>query len=1044
MTPETKSTASGGTLPRLRSASPWLVSAVAVAWTFVSAGASAETVTAIPTGPAPARPSAESGKKKRGSDAKAAGAKAPPWADAPKPTLAATVGATLPGRPTPLRPGALPATGSTTGATGKEKDKDGKTTKTPKTSFERRGGKSSSTASPAVDPAGAAGASIATGTTRPGGAAGTGTAAGVVDSQADREFNTCHKFPGNRRIVKLNMKPDTELGDLISWISSITCKQFLLPGTIPSNSKKVTVVAPQLITPEEAYQLFLAALDSVGLTVQESGKFYRIIESGRAKMGAPMPGADGELPPGDRYITRLVRVEHADANELSQVLLRLKTEQGDIIVYPPQGALIITDLESSIDRMLKIVDELDQPTLGEKVWMVRMKNTAATEMAQKLAEIFKVEQLGGKARGGAAPPPGQAGKGNRGVADLAVEMTISKMIPDERSNQLIVIATERAYARLLTLIHKLDVPIEGGDGRIHVYYCENANCDELGQTLTAITGVAVSGGGSTRARRGAAPAAAPAAPAAGGQLPLLFEGDMRVSFDRPTNSLIILSSLKDYQSLRRVIEKLDSPRKQVFVEALVMEVSLDKSRTLGASFHGGVPNVPIFGKQSLVLGGLDITKTLNPGGLLTGGGDTLLGLAAGVIGPPIPNAGQTLNAPAAVSANIPSFGILISALQQNNDVNVLSTPHLLIMNNEDGEISVGQNLPFQGASFGGGAASGAFGGIPLATPVQRTDVALKMKLTPHVNEHDMIRLEVDQEIQDILSPNFNGLGPATSKRSAKTTVVARDQQTIVIGGLTQDREVEKVVKIPFLGDIPILGFFFRNTTKSTQKTNIVIALTPYVITDQADLRRVLEKKLKERREFVERFGKQDVVNPEATIDYRRKRGMLEEINRGVKEIEEEEDALQRNREKDSLEEAGSLDIPMPSPRPTSGVPSEPAPAPAPAGGGSPVAPPATPGPGATPAPGPTGAAPPGQVTSPLVLPIPVPTSGGTSPPPVAPGSTPTTGPGISGTTSPPPTGTGPGTGIGSATASPGTSAAPPSVRTAPSSSSSLQPPPQNR
>ena len=189
-------------------------------------------------------------------------------------------------------------------------------------------------------------------------------------------------------------------------------------------------MAPQLITPEEAYQLFLAALDSVGLTVQESGKFYRIIESGRAKMGAPMPGADGETPPGDRYITRLVRVEHADANELSQVLLRLKTEQGDIIVYPPQGALIITDLESSIDRMLKIVDELDQPTLGEKVWMVRMKNTAATEMAQKLAEIFKVEQLGGKARGGAAPPPGQAGaKGNRGVADLAVEMTISEDDP---------------------------------------------------------------------------------------------------------------------------------------------------------------------------------------------------------------------------------------------------------------------------------------------------------------------------------------------------------------------------------------------------------------------------------------------------------------------------------------------------------------------------------------------------------------------------------------------------------------------------------------
>ena len=616
------------------------------------------------------------------------------------------------------------------------------------------------------------------------GAAGTG----IADSQATIDFNSCHKFPANKRIVKLNMKPETELGDLISWISSITCRQFLLPGTIPANSKKVTVIAPQLITPEEAYRLFLAALDSVGLTVQESGKFFRIIETVKARGSAPLYGPDGEILPGDRYITRLVRVDHADTNEMLQVLTRLKTEQGDIIPYPPQGALIITDVSSSIDRMMSILEELDQPMQGEKVWIVRMKNTAASEMAQKLAEIFKVEQLGGR-RGAApaAPAAGATPKGRAGVADLAMEMTISKMIPDERSNQLIIIANERAYARLLTLIHRLDVPIEGGDGRIHVYYCENANCDELGQTLSAITGVAVSGGGTSRSRRGGA-AANPATPAptpgaTGGNLPLLFEGDMRVSFDRPTNSLIILSSLKDYQALRRVIEKLDSPRKQVFIEALVMEVALDRTRTLGASFHGAVPGVPFLGKSGLLLGGLNASKTLVPGGLLSGGGDSLLGLAAGIIGPTVPGSAAALGLPTSTTGDIPAFGVLITALQQNNDVNVLSQPHLLIMNNEDGEISVGQNLPFQGASFGGGAAGGVagiLGGASFATPVQRTDVALKMKLTPHVNEHDMIRLEVDEEIQDIISANFNGLGPATSKRTAKTTVVARDQQTIVM------------------------------------------------------------------------------------------------------------------------------------------------------------------------------------------------------------------------------------------------------------------------
>jgi general secretion pathway protein D len=832
-----------------------------------------------------------------------------------------------------------------------------------------------------------------------GGAAATGTTSGgtITTDAPEREFNSCHKFPANKRIVKLNMKPETELGDLISWISSITCKQFLLPGTIPANSKKVTVIAPQLITPEEAYRLFLAALDSVGLTVQESGKFFRIIETVKARQGAPLYGPDGDVLPGDRYVTRLLRVDHADTNEMSQVLTRLKTEQGDIIAYPPQGALIITDVSSAVDRMVRILEELDQPAQGEKVWIVRMKNTAASEMAQKLAEIFKVEQLGGRRGAAAAPAPGAPAPKPRGVADLAMEMTISKMIPDERSNQLIVIANDRAYARLLTLIRKLDVPIEGGDGRIHVYYCENANCDELGQTLSAITGVSVSGGGTARGRRGGA-AATPAAPTpaapGGGQLPLLFEGDMRVSFDRPTNALIILSSLKDYQVLRRVIEKLDSPRKQIFVEALVMEVALDKTRTLGASFHGAIPGVPLFGKSGLFLGGLDATKTLFPASLLTGGGDTLVGLAAGIIGQTVPGSGAALGSTTTAATDIPAFGVLVRALQQNNDVNILSTPHLLIMNNEDGEISVGQNLPFQGASFGGGAgaAGGLLGGLGgFATPVQRTDVALKMKLTPHVNEHDMIRLEVDEEIQDILSPNFNGLGPATSKRSAKTTVVARDQQTIVIGGLMSDRNVERVTKIPFLGDIPILGFFFRNTTKTVQKTNILIALTPYVISDQSDLRRVLEKKLKERREFVERFGTQDVVNPEASIDYRRKRGMLEEINRTVRDIELEEQEMHEAAERDALDEAGPIDVlPPQGPRMniepsvvSPPVPPLPAPAPPPPGG---VAPPRPLTPGTR---GPTPPTPP--TPPPAILPVPVPAPAAATSPGPPPAETPAPG-----------------------------------------------------
>jgi general secretion pathway protein D len=223
--------------------------------------------------------------------------------------------------------------------------------------------------------------------------------------------------------------------------------------------------------------------------------------------------------------------------------------------------------------------------------------------------------------------------------------------------------------------------------------------------------------------------------------------------------------------------------------------------------------------------------------------------------------------------------------------------------------------------------------------VQREKVALELKLTPHVNEHDMVRLEVDEKISE-LAPGSSNLGPSTSERTAKTIVVAKDQQTILIGGLMSDKVINTVTKVPLLGDIPILGFFFRNSTKKVVKTNLIIALTPYVISDMSDLRRVLEKKMKERREFVERFGGQERPNPEAEITYRKKVGMLEEINRVAREVQKENDELTRIRTQQSQDESGPVELPVgpsggggppPSGPPASGgatpAPIPPAPAP---------------------------------------------------------------------------------------------------------------------
>ncbi len=765
--------------------------------------------------------------------------------------------------------------------------------------------------------------------------AASANAPGTVEIPGEKEFNSCKKMPAGQRNVKFNFKPDSEMSDLIGWISAITCTQFLIPSGVQIQGKKVTIISPQKITPEEAYRLFLAALESVQLTVEPMGKWgFRIVDAARAKFTNLPFYKDGEKGPSDkRFVTRMIRLEHLDPNDVvPNVLNRIKGEQGDIIAY--QNSIIVTDQAVIIDRLMDVLKEIDVPqATTDKIWMLRIKNASATEMASRLAEIFQVQQMGtgGRRQGGIggapigpapAPPaapgarPGQAKKLG---TDLVSQMTVTKIIPDDRSNHLIVIANDLAYEWLLTMVKKLDAPLEGGgDGRVHIYYCENANCDELAATLGSVTGVSVVGSAGARRQRTstsgagavAAPIPTPMPTGANGQQQgqsLLFEGEVRITPDVATNALLVVSTLKDFQALRKVIVRLDEPRKQVFVEALIMEVLLDKSRKVGVNYHAGFPQ-SVGGKESLVLGGFGANKTLSPASLVAD--PALMGLSGALFGPAINAASTKLFG---VTTDIPSFGVFVHFLQDNNDINVLSNPHLLITNNQEGEISVGQNLPFPGAllpSFGGlGAAGGGLGGLG-SVSVQRQDVALKMKLIPSVNEHNMIRLDVDQEISDVASPNYNGLGPATSKRTAKTQVVCKDQQTVVIGGLMSDRTTEHIQKVPILGDIPVLGFFFRNTERQVQKTNIIIALTPYVITDTSDLRRVVEKKMRERREFLERYSaiEDTMQNMEVDVDYRRKRGMLEEINRSAREIDEEEEELRKLHERDQQEESTPIEL----------------------------------------------------------------------------------------------------------------------------------------
>jgi general secretion pathway protein D len=434
--------------------------------------------------------------------------------------------------------------------------------------------------------------------------------------------------------------------------------------------------------------------------------------------------------------------------------------------------------------------------------------------------------------------------------------------------------------------------------------------------------------GGTSGATGGRPSPPPASggSSSGGQRTGLFEGDVRISSDKPTNSLVILASGRDYITVRDLIKQLDLPRMQVFVEATILEISIDKTRKLGVAWHGGT-TLQTGSDQSLLFGGSEPSQDVNS---ILFSPAALSGLAAGLRGPAIPGADKILGLPPGTS--VPSFGVFVQALQNNGDVNVVSMPHVLTTDNEKATIQVGQNLPFPG-SLGGfptagvPGATGATGSLPGATfgfgtSVQRQDVALKLEITPHVNDSDFVRLEIDNELSDVANPNFNGLGPATSKRTVKSVVTIRDQQSIVLGGLIKDSVSQTVNKVPLLGDIPILGYLFKSTQKTITKQNLLIILTPYIIKDPGDLRRIFERKLRERREFMERYSAfRDEKDYEAEVDYRRKRGLLEEVNLTAKEAEEEAQEMRSAEQMLGRDMSGEVTVePVPLPNPRGTVP----------------------------------------------------------------------------------------------------------------------------
>jgi general secretion pathway protein D len=719
-------------------------------------------------------------------------------------------------------------------------------------------------------------------------------------------------------LVKFNLQ-DADLAELVNHISGMTGKRFIYGPKV--RQIKATVVSPAPVTLAEAYEAFLSILEANGMTVIPHGRFLKIVDSGGVVAQATPIYARGEpVPDADRFMTRLYRLKYVSAEEASNLLQKFKSKEGDISVYAPGQLLIMTDTGNNIRRMIRIVEEIDVGGAGQRMWIEPVHYGSATDMAKRINELFELQQ------GGAAG--GAAGAGAGGL---------SKVVADDQTNSLVVVGTEDSYLKLLELMKKLDSqPTE--EGKVHVMPLQHASAEELANVLTQM----LQGQGQRQ----------PGQPGAAGQ----FEGDIRIIADKATNSLIVTSSGRDYAGLRGVVNKLDLPRRQVFIEAVIMDVSVRHSTSLGVSFHGGTTAALGGGSDTLLLGGFEAQDSLtfpaNP--------ELLQGVALGARGPELEGTSNLL--PTGLS--IPAFGIVLNALATSGDANVLATPHILATDNTPAEISVGENVPLQqnlggGSSFGGlpGLPGAGAGANPLAFMpsfgfnAPRQDVGIKIKVTPHINEANQVRLEIEEEISEAGSPaGALGAIPIT-KRTANTTVWVDDQQTIVIGGLMRDAERRSRRKVPVLGDLPVLGFLFRHSDVTTEKLNLLLILTPHVVQNQEDLRKIFERKMQERQEFIDRYLVFSGRDWEPPRDWSRTNGLVEDIRQAHFMMEEKIRLEQESAPKAKREHVPGEPIELPHsvkpggpggaqpqpqqpaprrPRPPPATPPQPAPAPAPA------------------------------------------------------------------------------------------------------------------
>jgi general secretion pathway protein D len=639
------------------------------------------------------------------------------------------------------------------------------------------------------------------------------------------------KVPRGQELVSIDFPEPTPIKDIIKAVAQWTGKNFIL-GQGVSSGAKVAIISPQQVTKEEAYQAFLSALNVAGYTTVDTGKAIKIVPTRQATASniKTFYGASW-APMTDEIITQIIPLSYIDAQTVSNQLRTILRESNPV-PFQTTNSLIVSDTGHKIRRLLEIIRLLDVKGNQPQVAILPVKNTDANDIGKKVQDVF-----GARGGGGA--------------------LYLQKVIVDERTNSLILIGPPRGLDDVARLVARLDRPLDdiGSQAQIHVRPLDYADSEKLAGTLQSLA----QGSASLRGRRGTSNGNAPV-PAAGGNATADL-GGVKITSDKATNSLIIQGSKAAFNEVDAIIRQLDKRRDQVYVETDIIDVNLGNQMSLSTSFLAGATaangkiNAPLGWKP----GGMAPFAITNPNASSSEQTD-LLSKAI----PSQALLGVLSSKKVKIGGIELSPGAFIFALKQDSNSNVLQTPSLLVADNEESNfeaterenILINQEDPTTKVR---------------TQKIETLDATLGVKIKPQISKADFVSMDVQIKAESFGRRNSENRPEQTNKRSFNTKVTVQNEQTIVVSGLQRDLEIDGKDKVPLLGDIPIIGWLFRNSSTTKAKTTLMIFLTPHVVRSSEDLGKIYDKKVQSRDEFLKAFygsdfKKRDVFKRLRTLD----------------------------------------------------------------------------------------------------------------------------------------------------------------------------------